>query len=134
MATIKIIDSYALITFLENGTGADFIRDLFLKAEEGSIKLAITSVNLGEVWSAIARATSPDLADETIKKINGMEIEIVDVDWILARQASFYKSITSITYTNCLAASLTKIRKGELITGDSNFKHIENEIRITYIN
>ena len=52
MAT-KVLDSYAVIAFLEDEPGADVVRNLILKAEDGKVKLAMSVVNLGEVWYAI---------------------------------------------------------------------------------
>lgn len=49
MAPLKVLDAYALLAFLEDELGADQIRNLLLRAQEGSVRLAMTVVNLGEV-------------------------------------------------------------------------------------
>jgi ribonuclease VapC len=46
----KVLDSYALMAFFEDEPGADFVRDLILKAEENKVNLLMSVVNLGEVW------------------------------------------------------------------------------------
>lgn len=48
MTVAKILDTFALIDFFEDETGADFVRELLLEAESKNIKLAMTVVNLGE--------------------------------------------------------------------------------------
>jgi ribonuclease VapC len=133
MATTKVLDSYALVAFLEDEPGADQVRHLLLRAEEGSIRLAITVVNLGEVWYAIARADSPALADRLIHEIQGMAIEVVDVDWPLAKQAATFKARGRISYADCFAAALARLQKGEVITGDPEFKNLEGEIKVTWL-
>jgi predicted nucleic acid-binding protein len=106
---------------------------LILKAEDGSVKLLMSVVNLGEVWYSIARATSPATADQYIHEIEGMAIEIVDAEWTLTRQASVYKANGNIAFGDCFAAALAKNRKAELITGDKEFKVVEGEIKILWI-
>jgi ribonuclease VapC len=85
-------------------------------------------VNLGEVWSSITRTNSHEIADQYIAEIDGMAIEIVNVDWELTRQAAIYKAAGNISYADCFAAALAKNRKAELITGDKAFKALEREI------
>ena len=132
MAT-KILDSYAIIAFLEDEPGADVVRNLILKAEEGKVKLAMSVVNLGEVWYAIARTSSPETADRYVQEIQGMAIEIADVNWILARQAAAYKANGKISYADCFVAALAKIREGEVVTGDTEFQALENEVQILWL-
>jgi ribonuclease VapC len=133
MAALKVLDSYALLAFLEDEPGADQVRNLLARAEEGSIGLAITVVNLGEVWYAIARADSAATADQLIREIQGMAIEIVDVDWPLAKQAAIFKAKGRVSYADCFAAALAKLRKGEVITGDPEFKNLQSEVKVTWI-
>ena len=129
----KILDASAVMVFLQDEPGADDVRNLLLKAEEGGVKLAMSVVNLGEVWYAIARVKSPETADSYIQQIRGMAIEIVDVDWPLARQAATYKAGGKISYADCFAAALAKARRGEVLTSDKEFKVLEGEIKISWM-
>jgi len=131
--TTKVLDSYALMAFFEDEPGADTVRSLILKAEEGHVNLLMTVVNLGEVWYSIARTNSPETADQYIEEIKGMSIEIVDADWALTRQAASLKVKGNISYADCFAAALAKSRKAELVTGDKEFKSLDHEIRISWI-
>jgi len=129
----KVLDAYALMAFFEDEPGADVVRNLLLKAEDGNPKLLISVVNLGEVWYSISRTNSPETADQYIQEIQGMAIDIVDADWLLTRQAAAFKANGNISYADCYAAALTKNRNAELITGDKEFKALEGEIKIAWI-
>jgi len=129
----KVLDSYALMAFFEDEPGADLVRELILKAEENRINLLMSVVNLGEVWYSIARTNSPQVADQYIGELRGMAIEIIDADWQLTRQASAFKVNGNISYGDCFAAALAKLRKAELITGDKEFKSLEGEIKISWM-
>jgi ribonuclease VapC len=132
MAT-KVLDSYALMAFFEDEPGADFVRGLIHKAVEGDTSLLMTVVNLGEVWYSIARNNSPEIADQYVHEIKGMGIEIVEVDWNLTRQAALFKVGGNISYADCFAAALAKLKKAELVTGDKEFKLLEDEVKIAWI-
>ena len=129
----KVLDSYALMAFFEDESGADLVRELILKAEENKISLLMSVVNLGEVWYSIARTNSPEVADQYTGEIRGMAIELVDVDWQLTHQAAAFKVNGNISYVDCFAAALAKLRKAELITGDKEFKSLDGEIKISWI-
>ena len=132
MAT-KVLDSYALMAFFEDEPGADFVRGLIQKAVESDTNLLMSVVNLGEVWYSIARVNSPEIADQYIHEIKGMAIEIVDIDWTLTRQAAEFKVNGNISYADCFAAALAKLRKVELVTGDKEFKSLDGEIKIQWL-
>ena len=129
----KVLDSYALMAFFEDESGADLVRELILKAEENKVNLLLSVVNLGEVWYSIDRTNSPEVADQYIGEIRGMAIEIVDADWQITRQAAAFKVHGNISYGDCFAAALAKNRKTELVTGDKEFKSLESEIKIAWL-
>lgn len=129
----KVLDSYALMAFFEDEPGADLVRELILKAEENRVNLLMSVVNLGEVWYSIARTNSPEVADQYIGEIRGMAIEIFDTDWTLTRQAAAFKAGGNISYADCFAAALAKLKKAELVTGDKEFKSLESEIKVSWL-
>lgn len=133
MAGPKVLDSFALVAFFEDESGAEEVERQLLKAEEAGQRLLMTAVNLGEVWYSIARTDSEKTADAKIREIQGMAIEIVDADWTLTRQASEFKAKGKVSYANCFAAALARLRKTEVIAGDPEFKQLEGEVRIRWL-
>jgi ribonuclease VapC len=132
MAAIKVLDTYALIAFFEDEPGADFVRALLLEAETGGLKLAMSVVNLGEVWYSIARIVTPKQADFIIREIQAMPIEIVDANWSLTHQAAIYKSRGGLSYADCYAAALGTLRGAEVVTGNPEFQKLKGDIAITW--
>ena len=129
MPGTKVLDQYSLLAFLEDMAGADDVRNLLLKAEEGKLKLAITTLNLAELWHAIAAADSGKAADKTIKQLMGMAIEIVDIDWQLAHLAATLQSQTQMSVPLCYAAALAKIRNGEHISANPELARFEGIVK-----
>jgi predicted nucleic acid-binding protein len=128
----KVLDTYALVAFFAGEPGADFIRGLLLEAEAHKTKLAMSIINLGEVWYSIARIASAKQADVYIEEIRRMSIEIVNADWQLTHQAAIYKSRGGISYADCFAAALAKLRQAELVTADPEFGKVKDEITIVW--
>ena len=134
MAT-KVLDSWALLAFFEGEPAADEVKKILLKAEDGTHKLLLSVINWGEVYYSVMRATSKEKAETTVREIAGMPIEVIAVgeDLVIARQAASYKATRKMSYADCFAAALSKIRNAELITGDQEFKEVEGEIKIGWL-
>ena len=134
MAT-KVLDSHALLAFFQDEPGAEDVERLLAKAEAGTHTLLLCVVNWGEIYYNIARKVSPEVAEEKAREIAGMSIEVVPVeaDLRLARQAALYKASGKLAYADAFAAALAKLRNAELITGDTDFKQVEREIKIGWL-
>jgi ribonuclease VapC len=55
---------------------------------------------------------------------------LFEIDWDLAKTAASFKSRYRMSYADCFAAALAKRSKGELVTGDPDFKQVESHIRV----
>jgi ribonuclease VapC len=93
----------------------------------------MTVVNVGEVWYIIAREISENDANGSIKELRDLRVQFVDVNWELTQEAARYKSQHKLSYADCYAAALAKTKRGELVTGDKEFRTLENEIKIEWV-
>ncbi len=129
----KILDSYALMIFLEKEDGFEKIESFFIDAVQNDSNLLMTTINYGEICYIVLRECGQVKLNEIEKIIETLPIEIIDVDINLARQAAHFKALKKISYADCFAAALAKIHKGEIITGDKEFKVLEDEVKILWI-
>lgn len=130
---VKIIDASALMVYLEKGPGYEKVIDLFVKAAESGKYLLMSTVNFGEVFYVLVNRYGLDEAEKIRQIIETFPIQFIPVDLSIAKQAALYKSIKKLPYVDCFVAALAKLRKGEIITTDSNFKVLEGEIKICWI-
>jgi predicted nucleic acid-binding protein len=133
---IKVLDSWALISFFEDEPAAEQVENLLVKAEGGVHTLLLCVVNWGEIYYNTMREVSQEAAERTTREMAGLTIEIVGVDHKnldLVRQAAVYKATRKLSYADSFAASLAKIRNAELVTGDREFKEVEDEIKIEWL-
>ena len=122
-----------MIAYLEDEKAAEKVADVIADAHEEHIPLLMTVVNAGEVWYIVAREASQADADASIKQLRDLGIEFVDADWELAKGAGNFKSRNKMSFADCFAAALAKHRKAHLVTGDKEFKQIEQEVAITWL-
>jgi predicted nucleic acid-binding protein len=90
-------------------------------------------VNWGEVYYSVLRGASPEMAEQKLKEMDAMPIEIIGVDIQLTKQAAIYKATKKMSYADCFGAALAKSRNAEFVTGDSEFKEVEKEIKIGWL-
>ncbi|MBU1726063.1 MAG: type II toxin-antitoxin system VapC family toxin [Candidatus Omnitrophica bacterium] len=129
----RILDAHGLFVFLEKEPGFKKIQSFFVSAVEKNDYLLMTTVNFGEVYYIVLRECGEAKAHEVEKIIRTLPIDLIDVDLQLAREAARFKAARKISYADCFAAALTKAYKGELLTGDKEFKSVEKDIKVSWI-
>ena len=130
----KVLDSWALIAFLEDEKPAsEKMEALLAEAQESDIALLVATVNLGEVWYSLARDYSAAIADQKVAEIHHLGIEVVPADWELAYQAAILKAKGNIAYGDCFAAALARMKKAEVVTGDKEFKQVEEIVKVFWL-
>ena len=79
------------------------------------------------------RTNGPDRAEQVARLISTLPVEVVPADLELARQAAEFKAKKKMSYADCFAAALAKLRKAELVTGDKEFRQVAGEVKILWI-
>jgi uncharacterized protein len=128
-----VLDSWAVIAYLEDEPAGEKIADLIASAHEDGIPIYMCVVNLGEVWYIIAREISEKEAENSIKELLELRIQPIVADWELTREAAQIKSQQKMSYADCFAAALARTKQAELVTGDSEFKRVEGQIKIKWV-
>ena len=129
----KVLDSWALLAFFKDEPAGLAVEELIHKASAEKIRLLLSVVNWGEVYYGMWRAGGEKAAQDAARDISRLPIELVDADLHLTRQAATYKATHKMSYADAFAAALAKEKKAELVTGDSEFKALEKEIKINWL-
>ena len=131
-----VLDAHALMVLFNDEPGAGEVEKILIKAESGSPKLLMSVVNWGEIYYSILRGASEEMAETKAHEIAGMQIELVPVDaddLQLVRQAAAFKATRKMSYADCFAAALAKIKNAELVTGDREFKQLARDVKIHWL-
>jgi predicted nucleic acid-binding protein len=134
MAT-KVLDSWALMAFLQDEPAAAEVEKLLLKAAEEKHKLLLCVVNWGEIYYSIARTEGHAVAEQKTADLATLAIELVPVsdDLELVREAAKLKASKKMAYADCFAAALAKLRGVEVVTGDPEFKEVDGAVKVAWL-
>lgn len=130
---MKVLDTHALMVYLEKEPGYEKVRDILTKASESGKPCLMTYVNWGELFYQAYREGGQRQADAVMDLVATFPIELVEVGREIAAQAGIYKATKKMSYADCFAAALAKLNKAELVTGDKEFKEVAGEISIQWI-
>lgn len=129
----RVLDAHGLLVFLEKEAGYEKVEQFFVNAVEKDKCLLMSSVNFGEVYYIVLRECGQDKANEIEEIIKTLPIEIINVDMEIAKEAARFKAHHKISYADCFAAALAKLHKGEVITGDKEFKSLEDKVKVVWL-
>ena len=132
-AVLRVLDSHSVIAYLENETGVEKMIELLQVARDSGKTLLLSVVNWGEVYYITLREAGRERAEAVAHLIATLPIQVIPVDLELAKQAAEFKAFKRMSYGDCFAVALAKLRKAELVTGDEEFKQVEDEVRVFWI-
>ena len=129
----RVLDSYSLIAYFDGEAGAEKMVEIIRSARDSGRSLLLSVINWGEVYYITLRESGRDRAEELVHLISTLPIEIIPADWELTKQAAEFKARLKMSYADCFAAALAKARRAELVTGDAEFRQLQEEIKILWI-
>ena len=133
MAT-KVLDSWALIALFNEESAAEDVEKLLHAATAGRHTLLMHVINWGEIYYTTMRRGGESAAKSVAADIGQMPINIVEsANFELVRRVAAFKATKKLSYANCFAAALAKLRRAEFVTGDPAFKTMEGELKISWL-
>jgi ribonuclease VapC len=129
----KVLDSFALIAYFRDEPGAETVENLLVTAGKKDSPLHMTDVNYAEVKYMIVRKDGGEAWEEAAKILEGLPIDFHPTNRALADSAADFKALFKLSLADAFAAALAKEKKAELVTGDSEFKPLEKEIKINWL-
>jgi len=133
MRKTKLLDSYAILLWVQDEPGAHVIEDLLLSAREGQIQLVMSEINLGEVYYQCIRRTGKTRAREILGQFELLPVEVVSVDWDMVCKASELKAEIPIAYADCFAIATALFKEADIVTGDPEFEQASHLVGIDWL-
>lgn len=123
-----VLDSYALIGYLENESFSDQVQRVLTKAKRGDTRIYLHAIHLGEVYYIVLREQGQNLADLAYSRIKAFPLELIDhIDEQLLLTAGTLRANHPISYADSFAAAMARVNKSSLLTGDPEFKSLEKQ-------
>ena len=133
MPAAQVLDSHALLAYFRDEPGGERVKDLFHKAATADRPLHMTEVNYAEVNYMIHRKDGANAWAEAARILETLPIEFHPATRSLADLAADFKARHRLSLADAFAAALAKEKKAELVTGDTEFKALEKEIKIAWL-
>jgi ribonuclease VapC len=123
-----------MIAYFEDELGADRVAQVLNQLIKGKAKGFMSVVNWGEVYYNTMREQGVSEAEKATLQLDKFPIQIVDVNKELAYEAAKLKGEFRIAYADCFAVALSVKLNADLVTGDPDFKKLQERISIQWIN
>ncbi len=123
-----VFDSYALLAFIFDEPGAETVSETFKQALTDKKRIYICTVNWAEVMYRTIRVKGKNAWKTVQSHLQDLPFEIVDADQALSEAAAEFKANHKMSFADAYAAALTKAKRAELMTGDPEFRSVENSL------
>jgi predicted nucleic acid-binding protein len=129
-----VLDSFAVFAYLNDEEGADQVEEILKGARTGEMEVYIHVVNLGEIFYLTMRQEDETAAYKVYGTVRRYPVTFIDdLSEDLLLTAGRLKAKNSIAYADTFAAATAKLKDATLVTGDPEFKPLEEEIDILWI-
>ena len=128
-----VLDSYAIIAFLEQQPGYREVAALFEECAAKDREVFICVVNWGEVIYHALRSGADQKARLAEEMMHAIPVTVLDANKEITMQAAKFKASNKMSYADCFAAALAMKKRCELVTGDKEFKLVEKDVKVRWI-
>ena len=128
-----LLDSFAVLTWIQDEEGAQMVEDLLYGAQRGEEQLIMNIVNVGEVYYRCARIQDLPFARHTLEKIRLLPITIMPCPNELVLHAAEIKAEYPIAYADAFIAATALREDAPVVTGDPEFKKLEHLVRVRWL-
>ena len=127
----KVLDSYALLAYLNKEKGYEKVKSLL-----GSEKalLLMNDINIGEAFYVIGRSRGFEKAEYFINTIlNSLPLRRVSNTFHDVLEAARIKAQHAISYADCFVVATALRERASVITGDPEFKRVQKLVHVDWI-
>ena len=128
-----IFDSHALLKFFQKEKGYEKVVHLLEEIKKSGANKYVNAINLGEIIYSTKREFGDQKKLEVLANIERLDFNILPIPNNLIYEAAEYKAQYNISYADCFALASAIEHKAALVTGDPEFKKVEQLVEIVWI-
>ena len=126
-----VLDSFALLAYLEGEAGMARVRSILGGAEARRHTVYLSLINLGEALSITERERGLVEARRTLGAVDQLPLEIVGISRSTVLAAAHIKARFPISYADAFAVVAAQDHRGVVVTGDPEFRRLVDDGLIT---
>lgn len=125
------LDAWAILAFLQGEEpAASRVREVIESAQEGTVRLFASIVNIGEVYYRIGKIRNQKEADSVLKDLYLLPVEIISADDDTVLEAARLKMKHVLSYADAFAAVTAQQKDATLLTGDPELLELKQAVKI----
>ncbi|NOH03871.1 MAG: type II toxin-antitoxin system VapC family toxin [Chloroflexi bacterium] len=128
-----VFDTFAILAYFLAESGGGKVKELLRRAELGEISLAMSFINVGEVFYILSREQGRVKAQSLLADLRSLSIQFYDATEERILAAAQLKAEYSVSYADAFAASLAQELGALLVTGDPEFKAIKEKLSLFWL-
>lgn len=129
----KLLDSFAIFRWTQKEPGWKKIKNLLELAENGEEELLMSQINLCEIYYKTIRIIGLDPARKFLETFYLLPIAIIHPFDELIWRSGEIKAEYPISLADCFAVATAVDNNAKIVTGDSEFKLVEQLVEIEWI-
>ena len=129
----SLLDSFAMLAFLNRESGFEKVRALLQEAERSKGPLVMNEINIGEVYYVTAKDRSMELAEEFLHRLETLPIQPVSNSFPDILEAARIKAQFPISYADAFVVATAMRMNAVVVTGDPEFRRVERLVTINWL-
>jgi predicted nucleic acid-binding protein len=126
---VYVFDTSAILTYIEDEEGSDFIENLLIKAEVDEIEVYLSFISLTEVFYITLQERDEGEAIRRVELIKSLRVKIEESNEDVNLKAGRLKAKNSISLADAYISALNQAVDGVLVHKDPEFESISPSIK-----
>jgi ribonuclease VapC len=128
-----VLDSFALLAYLEDEAGAATVEEILEVCREGEAESWLSIVNLGEVLYVTEREQGLQAAQKAVATVDQLPVHVMEADRSRTFAAAHVKAHHAVPYADAFAVALAQEVGAGVVTGDPEFETVEALVPVLWI-
>ncbi len=131
--TEYVLDSHALVAYLQNEAIADQVEALLDQADGNNATIHMSFINLGEITYLVERRYGATQCREVLNEVEEFPIQFKEVTLNRILDAAHVKAHHAISYADAFAVALAQELDATIVSGDPEFRQVESLVQVLWL-
>ena len=128
-----LLDSYALLAYLNDETGGKRVQEVLALAKSHKCRLVMSLINFGEVLYITERARGLPAAQTVQALVESLQLELLEANRDLILDAAHIKATHALSYADAFAVASAIREHATILTGDPEYLDIEDLVNVEWL-
>ncbi|MBN2034139.1 MAG: type II toxin-antitoxin system VapC family toxin [Deltaproteobacteria bacterium] len=130
----KLLDSFAMVAYLNREGGFSKVLDLMAEAQKAGDFVLMNEVNVGEVFYILHRKRGKENAEYFLESvIPALPLSLVSNEFDDVIAAARIKAEYPLSFADCFAVATAMKKNLMIVTGDPEFKKVEHLVSVDWM-